>query len=456
MSRTPYRSTPDQTPHMPPGIPYIVGNEAAERFSFYGMKGILVVFMTSYLMGLDGQRDVMEETTALKFYHLFGFANYFFPIIGAIVADVFLGKYRTIISLSIVYCLGHLALALDETRLGLTIGLTLIAIGSGGIKPCVSAHVGDQFGQANAHLLEKVFGWFYFSINFGSAISTFLITILLKMEGGGPRLAFGVPGALMLLATWVFWLGRRRYIHVPPRGKEFFREAFSPLGRRITLRLAGLYVFVAMFWALYDQTGSSWVLQAQNMDRRVLEWKWGDKVHVWTLEAAQVQTVNPILIMLFIPLFTYVIYPVAGSFVRLTAMKKIGAGLFMTAISFCIPAIVETWIVAGATPSYWWQVLSYVVITAAEVLVSITCLEFSYSQSPRSMKSFIMSLYLMSVALGNLFTSTINALIEKTRLASYLQGPNYYWFFAGLMLATAVVFVFYSRTVKEQRILQDD
>jgi POT family proton-dependent oligopeptide transporter len=198
------------------------------------------------------------------------------------------------------------------------------------------------------------------------------------------------------------------------------------------------------------------VLQAQNMDRRVLEWKWGDKVHVWTLEAAQVQTVNPILIMLFIPLFTYVIYPVAGSFVRLTAMKKIGAGLFMTAISFCIPAIVETWIVAGATPSYWWQVLSYVVITAAEVLVSITCLEFSYSQAPRSMKSFIMSLYLMSVALGNLFTSTINALIEKTRLASYLQGPNYYWFFAGLMLATAVVFVFYSRTVKEQRILQDD
>ena len=104
----------------------------------------------------------MSETEATTWFHLFNSAVYFTPLLGAIVADAFFGKYKTIVSLSVVYCLGHLALALDETRLGLAVGLTLIAIGAGGIKPCVSAHVGDQFGKSNGHLLTKIFGWFYF------------------------------------------------------------------------------------------------------------------------------------------------------------------------------------------------------------------------------------------------------------------------------------------------------
>ena len=117
-------------------------------------------------------------------------AVYFTPLLGAIVADAFFGKYKTIVSLSVVYCLGHLALALDETRLGLAVGLTLIAIGAGGIKPCVSAHVGDQFGKSNGHLLTKIFGWFYFSINLGAFASQIMTPILL--DRFGPHI-FGVP-----------------------------------------------------------------------------------------------------------------------------------------------------------------------------------------------------------------------------------------------------------------------
>ena len=145
---------------MPPGIPYIVGNEAAERFSFYGMRAILVVFMTQYLRDSSGSLATMSDAEASTWYHLFLSSNYFFPVFGAILADAFLGKYRTIFWLSILYCFGHLALALDDTRLGLGLGLTLIALGAGGIKPCVSANVGDQFGQTNQHLLSRAFGWF--------------------------------------------------------------------------------------------------------------------------------------------------------------------------------------------------------------------------------------------------------------------------------------------------------
>ena len=87
-------------------------------------------------MDNSGSIDPMNTEDATYWYHIFTSAVYFTPIIGAIVADIFFGKYRTILFLSIVYCLGHIALALDETRLGLSIGLTLIAIGAGGIKPC--------------------------------------------------------------------------------------------------------------------------------------------------------------------------------------------------------------------------------------------------------------------------------------------------------------------------------
>ena len=109
-------------------------------------------------MDADGGMDLMSDAEAKGYYHLFTSAVYFTPLLGAIIADAFFGKYKTILALSVVYCAGHLTLALDETRMGLAVGLGLIALGSGGIKPCVSAHVGDQFGKTNAHLLEKVFG----------------------------------------------------------------------------------------------------------------------------------------------------------------------------------------------------------------------------------------------------------------------------------------------------------
>ena len=141
----------------------------------------------------------------------------FFPLFGGYISDRFLGKYRTILYLSIVYCLGHLVLALFETKFGLFTGLTLVAIGSGGIKPCVSAHVGDQFDHSNESLIPRAFELFYFAINFGSFFATLLIPVLLSHYG--PSIAFGTPGVLMAIATFVFWLGRHRYVHVPPTGK---------------------------------------------------------------------------------------------------------------------------------------------------------------------------------------------------------------------------------------------
>ena len=216
MGKQQYLTAPIKTDRMPPGVPYIISSEAAERFSYYGLNSILVVFMTQYLLNAHGQPDFMTKDQADAWYHTFVSAVYFLPLLGAVLADAIIGKFWTIMSLSVVYCFGHLALALDHQRLGLLIGLTLVAMGAGGIKPCVSAMVGDQFGKSNEHLLTRIFSWFYFSINIGSAFSTLLIPWLLATQS--PSIAFGVPGVLMFIATVIFWVGRRRFAHIPPAG----------------------------------------------------------------------------------------------------------------------------------------------------------------------------------------------------------------------------------------------
>lgn len=466
------REAPLDTEALPPGLPYIIGNEAAERFSFYGMRTLLVTYMTLFLIdparGLDdqGRAQHMTEDAAKAWYHLFVAGSYLFPLFGAVISDAFWGKYRTIMTLSLVYCAGHLVLGLLEDKTGLMTGLLLIAIGAGGIKPCVSSHVGDQFGERNQHRLEKVFGWFYFSINFGAVLSTLLTPWLMRnfprwlqantslLDGWapesiarlGPHVAFGVPGLLMLVATIVFWLGRRDYAHIPPRTPREVLASFAGEGGRALLRLIPVYLLIAVFWSLYDQTGSAWVLQAGKMDCTIF----GYEIH-----PEQVQAVNPFLVLLFVPLFESVIYPLAGRFVTLTPLRKITTGMILTAASFALSAMIEQWIGQGAKPSIWWQIAAFVVITLSEVMVSITGLEFSYTQAPREMKSMIMSVYLSAVFIGNMFTSLLNSTMDShPGLKAALAGAKYYWFFAALMAGAAVFMAIYTRLYRGKTHLQ--
>jgi len=499
-----YLTAPQKLTTMPPGIPYIVGNEAAERFNFYGMRAILVVFMTQYLVNRSGAPDPMSEVDANKWYHLFLASNYFFPALGAILADAFWGKYKTIIWLSLVYCLGSVVLALDQTRLGLFAGLGLIALGAGGIKPCVSAHVGDQFSSGNQHLVSRAFGWFYFSVNFGSFFSILLIPLLLEKVGA--RWAFGVPAVLMLVATWVFWMGRYKFAHIPPRRDSFQLDFFRFIGiaivagvgggfwmkfseghgwkifsaqaltglivifagifwglhrlvPRVTLtpevrdgwrllgRLSLLFAFVAVFWSLWDQSGGEWVLQAEKMDRKFLGIEW---------LSSQIQAVNAIMILAFIPLFQYAIYPAINKVFKLTPLRKIGIGLVVTGLSFLVSAWIESQIAAGHSPNIGWQMPAYALLSAGEVMVSITALEFAYTQSPVHMKSIIMSLYLLSISAGNLFTALVYVFIKNDDGTLKLHGAAYYNFYAYLSIGCVALWVFVARRYKEQSFFQSE
>jgi POT family proton-dependent oligopeptide transporter len=279
----------------------------------------------------------------------------------------------------------------------------------------------------------------------------------------GPGCDFGVPGILMAIATFTFWLGRNKYVHIPPAGNKFFKETLSPEGVRAVVNLIPLYLFVFPFFMLFDQTHSAWVDQAGSMDCVLF------KTATRTIEVlpAQMQVVNPVLVLILIPLFTYVIYPFLGKFFTVTPLRKIGIGLFMTAASFVvialaqqkIDAIADGTLDASHTPHIMWQGVAYLILTAAEVMVSITALEFSYTQAPRKMKSFIMGVYLLvGTALGNIVTARVNAYIDAQRKAGVeiLSGANYYWFFTIFMLIAAGIFVVWSQFYRGQVFIQGE
>jgi len=443
----------------PRQIPYIIGNEAAERFSFYGMRNILTLFVTTYLL-VNAPPEIKKEGDLVL--HWFVMGVYFFPLIGGFIADRYWGKYRTILWLSIFYAVGQASLPLFvDNRLGFYGGLLLVAIGSGGIKPCVSAFAGDQFTAENKGLLPRLFAVFYWSINLGSFFASLLIPIIYgEKEHPRPEWAFGVPAALMAVATLVFWAGRKHYAHPPPvprnphsfvrvmwdviRGgwegaaKKHPKEALD--GSRAVLKVVVVFLPVPFFWMLFDQKASTWVQQAQDMDR---------VIGPITLSPAHMQVINPALVMLMIPFAQNVIYPGFERMGRpLKPLWRMTLGLFLAALAFVLAALIQRELDAGQKLSVLWQAGPYLTLTAAEVLVSVTGLEFAYRQAPLEMKGIITSFWLLTVTVGNLAVVLFKHLFAA-RVHSLL-------FFAGLTVASGVAMALIARWYKGEEYIRGE
>ena len=617
---------PSRDDRFPPGIPYIVGNEGAERFSFYGMQQLLYVYLCGLFVGfavnVPEAQAKLAEIHATQVTHLFIAGVYLFPMIGAILADRLLGKYRVILWISLLYCLGHGTLALAG-RAGATgnlgfattavyAGLIFISLGAGGIKPCVSANVGDQFTAKNAHLVTRVFQVFYFIINFGSFFAILLIPWLYKFYGA--ELAFGVPGILMAVATIVFWIGRNQFVRVPPRpggklglldflassllaspllvlvavgaavaetivqaamsdrtgavvtalaqivagywphaliaaggfalgavlfslrqrlqqdtgffavllycfrrrstrqpGEDFWAPARARFGEEAAdgppavLRIVVVFSMVSVFWGLYYQNSSTWVEQARAMNLTLTVpaivweyWAWPGSIvgslfgalwlFLWvgnrplprrttrailgllggwglgatglqivrggmetiTLLPAQISAANPLFVMIVIPLLNVLVYqPLERRGRPLQPLPRMAIGLFLAALAFVSVALLQARIVAAGRGEVHvlWQIIPYFILTTAEVLVSVTGLEFAYTQAPRAMKSTIMGFWLLTFSFGNMLVAFLAPLQE-------LSLATFFWIFAGLMAASASVFVILAARYRGKTYLQ--
>ncbi|MGR6500327.1 POT family MFS transporter [Shewanella sp. Koi 1] len=508
-------TTPADAPKWPRQIPYIIASEACERFSFYGMRNILTPFlMTALLLSIP---EDLRGAVAKDVFHSFVIGVYFFPLLGGWIADRFFGKYNTILWLSLLYCVGHAFLAIFEHSVqGFYTGLFLIALGSGGIKPLVSSFMGDQFDQSNKSLAQKAFDMFYFTINFGSFFASLSMPLLLKNFGAA--VAFGIPGVLMFIATVFFWLGRKRYVHMPPEPKD--PHGFLPVirsalltkvegkaniglvlaliggvsaayalvniptlgivaglcsamvllmgfvglgaslqlerargihpdaavdGVRSVLRILVLFALVTPFWSLFDQKASTWILQANDMVKP----SW--------FEPAMMQALNPLLVMLLIPFNNFVLYPAIERMgVKLTALRKMGAGIAITGLSWIVVGTIQLMMDGGSALSIFWQILPYALLTFGEVLVSATGLEFAYSQAPKAMKGTIMSFWTLSVTVGNLWVLLANVSVKSPAVTEQIVQTGMsvtafqMFFFAGFAILAAFIFALYARSYQMQ------
>ena len=491
---------------IPKQIRYIIGNEGCERFSFYGMRNILTVFLVSSLLLYLPEAE--RARGAKDVFHTFVIGVYFFPLLGGWLADRFFGKYNIILWLSLVYCIGQACLAVFVTnRIGFYVGLGLIALGSGGIKPCVASFVGDQFDQTNKNRAKVVFDAFYWIINFGSFFASLLMPIFLRHLG--PAFAFGVPGVLMFVSTAILWFGRKQYVMVPPAPSNphsFVRVSCSAIisglrgqllaavavaiaigafvltpnfgfviaaclalvaliafgglgvwlqldsvrdkhpaeaiaGVRSVLRVLVLFALVTPFWSLFDQKASTWVLQANDMTKP----SW--------FQPAQMQALNPALVMLLIPFNNLVLYPALRRFgYEPTALRRMTTGIVFAGLSWIVVGAMQLVLDRGNEFTITWQMLPYVLLTFGEVLVAATGLEFAYSQAPLSMKGAIMAFWNLSVTIGNLWVLMANAGVQNAVVTKFIASTGFgvtafqMFFFAVFAFAAALAFGLVART----------
>ncbi|GAM22051.1 hypothetical protein SAMD00019534_052260, partial [Acytostelium subglobosum LB1] len=419
---------------LPSSVRYILGSEVCERYSYYGIRSVMVLYLTSF-MGYS-------DDSATSILHGFNFVAYFLPMFGAYVADSILGKYNTILYFSLVYSVGGVFLAIsavpaimgdmpsERSPWAWIIGLILIGVGTGGIKPVVSTFCGDQLDNSQKDLVQRLYQLFYFAINIGASLSTFLTPLFRTYIGYW--FAFGLPSVLIIAATVVFVLGSRSYKRRPITGSILLTSAKvigCAISEKVRLMRSGsssycvhwldrarvkydshlvdsvkaalnvLLVFVPLpfFWAISDQSGSRWTLQAKQMDLRIGS---------YNMPADQVQSAEPILVMLFIPFIEYLIYrPLRTRNIEFHPLRRLWIGMWISVLSFVFTIMLQLKIDNSPpnTVSVLLQLPQYLAITFAEVLISVTGLEFAYSQAPANMKSTIMSMWLFSIALGNMF-----------------------------------------------------
>jgi dipeptide/tripeptide permease len=528
----------------PLGFWFFFWGEFAERSSYYGMRAILAVYMAEKL-GLG-------QANAATYVSVFIAACYFLPLVGGWVADNYLGKYWTIVGFSLPYILGHVILGIENIPC-LVIALSLLAMGSGVIKPNISTLMGltyDQQRPGQTKLRSDAFAIFYFSINIGAALSQFAMPAIRTEYGYA--IAFLFPAALMVVSFTIFAAGKpfyaREVIQETTKTPEQRAEQWRVLGR-----ILGLFLLVMFFWAIFDQAASTWIFFTEScMDRHVFG---------YLMDADQMQAFNPLFILLLLPPIT-VGWRVLGHFgVNVRATDKMIVGFGLTAVCMGVMAYAawragaaelrpyiaegqnvklsvegqgslraegnrkltvespteiavsgadkvfgddyqkditgkllitgegvlklvrddgairiegkvskiehlpkegepetlmngdlrialageaetsERWFVDPRDQvTVWWLIGAYLIITMAEVLISVTGLELAYTAAPKSMTGFVTACWLLTVALADLL---INAPVVQ--LYPMMQPYAYFGMFTVAMVVVTLAFLMVAR-----------
>ncbi|XP_048545559.1 protein NRT1/ PTR FAMILY 8.3-like [Triticum urartu] len=497
---------------------FILGAEFSECMCFFAVAKNLVTYLTTVLheSNVDAARNVSTWIGSC----------FLTPVIGAFLADSYWGRYTTIAVFLSVYIVGMLIVtssaalpfllprSSDESGgvhpAAVYLGLYLVALGTGGIKPCAAALGADQFDGADP--MERVakgsfFNWYYFSINIGSLLAATLLVWV--QDNIGWTVGFGIPTVLIGFGLAVFVAGGRIYrykplgrggsplarvfqvvvaatrncrlelpddssaLHENDRAERtsqftFFDKAAIVLPSsekkgpwrlctvsqveelKTLLRMSPVWASLLIFFAVTAQMSSTLIEQGMAMDKRV---------GAFVVPPASLSTFDVISVLVWVPIYDAVLVPLArrvtGEDRGFTQLQRIGVGLALSAAGMAYAALIETRrLAAPATSmSIMWQAPCYFVLGAAEVFASIGMLEFFYDQSPGSMKSLGAALALLAIAGGNYLNSVLLGAVASTTgwIADNLDQGHldyFFWFMAALSVLNLLQFVYCSTRYK--------
>lgn len=399
----------------PPGLRILFFAEMWERFSYYGMRALLVLYLVNALG--------YARADALQVYATYTALVYITPILGGYLADRWLGCRRAVLIGGAIMALGHFAMAVPSL---LYPALALLIIGNGFFKPNISTMVGRLYEEQDPRR-DGGYTIFYMGINLGGFLAPLVCGYL--GEEHGWHYGFAAAGVGMVLGLITFWYGQHRLgsVGLPPRRRDHTTPPPTPLSasdRRNLLALAIMSFFIVFFWMGFEQAGGTMNLFAdQQTDRHLLGWE---------IPASYFQSINPLVIILFAPLFSYLWTRIDRSGYALSPVVKQAIGMIILGLGFVVLAIAQERAQQFGQVGPGWLIAVYFLHTMGELCLSPIGLSMVSTLAPQRMASLCMGLWFTAIAIANYLAGTLESLLQQT-------GIPLFWFLVSSSVGAGVL-----------------
>lgn len=408
----------------PRGLSFLFMTEMWERFSYYGMRALLVLYMVKYLLqpehhhvvGLDALQALLSpvsgvitsQSFASEVYGLYTGLVYLTPLLGGWLADHHVGQRRAVIAGALLMALGHFMMAIESLTL---IALLLLIIGSGAFKPNISSQVGRLYAH-NDKRRDSAYSIFYVGINIGAFLAPLICGTL--GEELGWHYGFTAAGVGMLIALGCYLYAQPLLPRDAVTDADDVRQPLTQTERQAVIALTAIYIPTTFFWAAFEQQGNTISLWADQYTDRFIDLGIvrGDIPVTWF------QALNP--------LFVFTLSPLIISFWSWqrkrdrepSIMSKMALGCVFVACSYLIVAL-AAWTTQGDKASVWWILIYFMVITIGELYLSPIGLSLVSSMAPTRMASTMMGVWLAASFIGNFGAGWLGALWGSMEKSSF-------------------------------------
>ncbi len=437
----------------PRALSFLFATEMWERFSYYGMRALLVLYLVKYVLlpehagnaiGLATLRAALEtvfgpldpQPFASQIYGLYTAFVYLTPILGGLIADRVLGQRRTVIIGAVLMAIGHFMMAFEPLLL---FALLMLILGNGAFKPNISTQVGGLYKEGDPRR-DAAYSIFYVGINVGAFFSPLVCGTL--GEEWGWHFGFGAAGVGMVIGLLIYLWG---YSELPPDELQKARAAHhehDPLSReewRAIIALLILFLPNTLFWATYEQQGNTVALWVDGYtDRSVDLLFWQGQIPVTWFQAF-----NPFMIFAFTPLIVELWAMQSRRGREPSTTIKMAMGCFGVALSYLVMVAAALTIEPGGKSSWLWLFLYFVVITIGELYLSPVGLSLVSKVAPARFLSLMMGVWLATSFVGNFIAGWLGS------FWSSMEKPQFFLMIAGVAGAAGLAIMLLSWPLKK-------